>query len=451
VQLLSNISRQIILCVGILAIYLCASCTRHQPTFSQDVAPIIYKHCSGCHRPNQIGHFDLLTYADVQKRAKTILYCVQHKLMPPWPADRSYRLFADDNTLSEDQIKLITTWVNNNCPIGDSSKVPAPPRFETRSMLGKPDYTIAVPPRSIEGNYKDQFLLVKVPFELPQETYVHTIEFVPGNTKVVHHVNADIVKYTDGLKQNVFDGEWTQNNPDDSTVKQLYIRMGLLHDDGSYPTLRRNALNYLPGVIQPVMPDGIGDIKLNKKNAFLLSDLHYGPYFINTSDSSYINLFYSKTAPEREVLEFQLGTLGISPVMPALVLPADKITTVSSKYVVPQDISIITINPHMHLLGKSFWGFATAPNGDTIPLIRIPRWDFNWQNFYKPINPIVLKKGTTIYAVGVYDNTAQNPHNPNKPPKEVTDRAGTMRTTDEMFQFIISYMLYKQGDENIKL
>jgi hypothetical protein len=371
--------------------------------------------------------------------------------MPPWPADRTYREFADDLSLSKEQIEVISRWVNNNCPVGDTTKIPAPPNFDSRSMLGTPDYTIAVPPRTIMGNYKDEFLLVKVPFALPREGYVHTIEFVPGNSKVVHHVNADVVKYTDGLKMNLLDGDWIQNNPDDSTVKQVYVRMGLLHDDGSYPTLRRNAFNYLPGVVQPVMPEGIGDIKLHKQNAFLLSDLHYGPYYENTTDSSHINLFMSKGKPTRDVQEFQLGTLGISPVLPALILPPDKVTTVTSQYTIQQDISIITINPHMHLLGKSFWGFATDPQGDTIPLIRIPHWDFNWQNFYKPLKPIVLKRSSTIYAIGVYDNTAQNPHNPNQPPKEVTDRAGTMRTTDEMFQFIITYMTYQPGDENMKL
>jgi hypothetical protein len=430
---------------------LIVGCKENNPTYSAHIAPIIYKHCTPCHRPNQIGHFNLLTYSDAKQHAKAMQYCVKQNIMPPWPADASYTRFANEMIMSDEEKRLFDLWVVNNCPIGDSNNIPPVPNYEARSFLGKPDYTIAVPPQAIAGDYRDRFLLVKVPFELPQEAYVHTIEFVPGNTKVVHHVNADVVKYTDGLKQNVFDGQWTQANPDDSTIKQLYARMGMLHDDGSYPTLRRNAFNYLPGVIAPVYPDGIGDIKLAKKNAFLLSDLHYGPYYEPTADSSYINLFMSKTPPAREVQEFQLGTLGVSAIEPSLVLPPNEVSTVRSKYTINKDISIITLNPHMHLLGKSFWGFAVAPEGDTIPLIRIPKWDFNWQNFYKPIKPIVLKQGTTIYAVGVYDNTAQNPHNPNKPPKEVTDQRGSMRTTDEMFQFIISYMDYKPGDEKLAL
>jgi hypothetical protein len=449
-QLLQKIFAQKISLLVVLFFVCFTACQENNPTYSKHIAPIIYAHCSNCHRPNQIGHFNLLTYEDVQKRAKTILYCVQNKIMPPWPADPNYRHFADENVLSKEEERLLTLWINNNCPQGNAAETPPVPRFQA-SLLGKPDTTIYVKPSIIKGDWSDQFLLVKVPFELPKETYVHTIEYVPGNTKVVHHVNADLVKYNDALKKNIFDGEWIQNNPDDSTVRQLYKKMGLLHDDDSYPTLHRNATNYLPGVITPVFPDGIGDVQLAKKNAFILSDLHYGPFYEKTIDSSKINLFYSKSPPQRTVQEFQLGTLGIAPNDPPLILPPNKITTIRSQYKLPNDISIITINPHMHLLGKSFLAFAVQPNGDTIPIVRIPKWDFNWQNFYKPINPIVLKAGSTIYAVGQYDNTSNNPFNPNKPPQIVTDKAGTMRTTDEMFQLIISYMDYKAGDEKIKL
>jgi hypothetical protein len=449
-QLLQNIFRQKNKVVVILFAVLFSACKENNPTFNEHIAPIVFSHCSNCHRPNQIGHFDLLTYTDVQKRAQTILYCVQNKLMPPWPADPNYRHFADENVLSKEEIRLLTLWVKNNCPEGDAVRKPKIPEFQA-SLLGKPDTTINVQPRVIKGDWSDQFLLVKVPFELPQEKFVHTIEFVPGNSKVVHHVNADLVKYDYNKKQNIFDGEWIQNNPDDSTVRQLYKKMGLLHDDNSYPTLHRNASNYLPGVITPVFPDGIGDIKLGKKNAFILSDLHYGPFYEQTIDSSKINLFFSKAPPNRTVQEFQLGTLGIAPNDPPLILPPNKITTITSRYTLPKDISIITINPHMHLLGKSFLAYAVATPGDTVPIIKINKWDFNWQNFYKPVSPIVLKAGTTIFAFGTYDNTSANPFNPNKPPQIVTDKAGTMRTTDEMFQLIISYMDYKVGDEKIKL
>jgi Copper type II ascorbate-dependent monooxygenase, C-terminal domain len=438
-------------CSGLLMVMNCGLQKNAQPTFSKDIAPIIYKHCTPCHRPNQIGHFSLMTYADVQSQATTILYTITNRLMPPWPADVHYSRFANEMVMTDAEIELMSNWINNKCPIGDSNQVPKVPSYQSLSFLGTPDLSIPIKPNLIKGNFTDQFLLIKVPFTLPQNAYAHTIEFVPGNTKVVHHVNADLVRYDDAKKANVFDGNWVHDGVNDSTVRNAYKQMGMLHDDGSYPVLHRNAMNYLPGVIAQRYPDGIGDIALGKKNAFLLSDMHYGPYWENTWDSSSINIYFSKTPPSRTVEEFQLGTLGVSPVVPNLQLQPNKITTVHSQYSLPKAISIITLNPHMHLLGQSFWAFAVAASGDTIPLIKIPRWDFNWQNYYKPHKPIVLQQGTTIYAVGVYDNTEANPFNPNKPPKLVTDKDGSMRTTDEMFQFIVSYMEYMKGDEELEL
>jgi hypothetical protein len=105
----------------------------------------------------------------------------------------------------------------------------------------------------------------------------------------------------------------------------------------------------------------------------------------------------------------------------------------------------------MHLIGKSFWAYAIKPSGDTIPLIRIKNWDFRWQYFYQFKNLLKIPRGTTIYVEGVYDNTAQNPFNPFSPPKEIYERNGSMRTTDEMFQLIVTYLPYKEGDEKISL
>jgi hypothetical protein len=436
----------------IIIVWMCLNgCKPSTPTFSKHIAPIIYKHCTPCHRPNQIGHINLLTYEQIAKNAKAISYTVRNKIMPPWPADPNYRHFVNENYLSQQQIELITQWVDNNCPIGDSTHLPAIPTYNYTGFYGKPDIVIPIKPITIKGDFKDQFLTVKVPFELPQGAYARLIEFVPGNTSVLHHINSDLVRFTEGKKKNIYDGNWVANTVNDSTIKQVYARIGLLHDDGSYPTLHRNAANYLPGVIAQQLPAGIGNIYLGTKNAFLLSDIHYGPSSKLLTDSTSINIYLSKVPPKRAIGEFQLGTIGVSPVLPRLYIPADSIMQVYSQYIVPNDISILLLNPHMHLIGKSFKAFAVPPAGDTIPLVHIPQWDFNWQNYYKPLKPIVLKKGTTIFATGIYDNTSGNRHNPNKPPIAIHDNNGSMRTTDEMFQLMITYMLYQQGDEAMDL
>lgn len=439
-----------LLFIGGIFLQACQSGNQH-PTYSKDIAPIVYRSCSPCHRPNQIGHFNLLTYEDVRTNADKMLFTVKNRLMPPWPADPHYTEFVGQTILSNDEIALLETWVKQKCPIGDSAKIPAIPSFPTGSLLRNPDLHIPVKPIQIKGDFADRFLIVKVPFEVPQDSFIQTVEFVPGNTKVVHHVNGDMVRFDFDKKKNVYDGMLVDNVVLDSSVREVYKRIGMLHDDGSYPILARSVVNYLPGVKAQEYPEGIGGWKVNRKNAFLFSDIHYGPTFDDVWDSSYVNIFFSKKKPTRPLQEFQLGTLGVAPIEPPLRIPPNQITSYSSRYVVPFDISILTINPHMHLLGKRFLAYALTPEKDTIRLIRIPRWDFNWQNFYTFKKMVKIPKGSTIVMEGVFDNTAENPLNPNHPPKMVQDRNGSMSTTDEMFQFIITYLPYQEGDENISL
>jgi hypothetical protein len=211
-------------------------------------------------------------------------------------------------------------------------------------------------------------------------------------------------------------------------------------------------VNYLPGVFGQRYPEGLGGYHLPRKGAFLLNDLHFG--FTNNADvldSSYINIFFSKVPPNRPVQEFQLGTLGKAPVEPDLVIAPNAVEQVYSRLTIANDISILTINPHMHLLGRSFKAYALKPGGDTIRLISIPKWDFNWQYFYTFKKMVKVPAGSTIVAEGVYDNTRQNLNNPFSPPQQVSDRNGSMKATDEMFQFIVTWLPYQPGDEYISL
>lgn len=431
-----------------------AACKNEQknPTYAKDIAPIIYKNCTPCHRPSQPGHYNFVNYTQVKSNADKILYVIEHHLMPPWPADAQYTHFVDEKVLTEHEKEMIARWVALKCPLGDSAQLPTLPNFAKGSMLGIPDKRIAVKPIAIKGDFRDQFLLIKVPYELANDTLLRAVEFVPGNTRVVHHVNGDMVRFDTDKKKNVFDGIWVSDMKLDSTIQLAYKAIGILHDDGSYPTLIKSIVNYLPGTSGQQYPDGIGGWKAGKKNAFLLADLHYGPSEKNTWDSSYINLFFAKNIPYRPLKEFQMGTLGVSPIVPPLVIPPNKISTYTTRYTIDKDISILTVNPHMHLLGKSFKAYALAPSGDTIRLIHIPKWDFNWQFFYTFPKMVKIPAGSTFVVEGVFDNTENNPFNPNHPPKEVHDKNdGSMRTTDEMFQFIVTYLPYEAGDEEVSL
>lgn len=443
-------SQVLYFCLGICFALSCGSGT-DKPVWSEHIAPIVHRNCAPCHRPGQVGHFNLLTYEETKLHAHKIRYTVSNRLMPPWPADPHYTEFSGQMVLSDEEIRMVERWVDQGCAPGDLKKVPPVPSYPEGSFLGKPDWVVPVKPIALKGNATDRFLMIKVPFELPSDTFLRAVEFVPGNTKVVHHVNGDMVRFEDALKKNVFDGDWVTDQKHDSTIQTAYRTIGLLHDDGSYPTMVKSVVNYLPGVIAQQYPDGIGGWKVNKKSAFVMADLHYGPSDEEVWDSSRINLFFAPGPPDRPLQEFQMGTLGVSPIVPPLVIPPGKVSTYRTQLFVPRAISVITVNPHMHLLGKEFLAYALTPERDTIRLIRIPRWNFNWQFFYTFRKMVKIPAGSTIVVEGVFDNTSNNPFNPFNPPQTIRDRDGSMKTTDEMFQFIVNYVPCREGDENVSL
>ena len=424
-----------------------------QVNFTEHVAPILYNNCTICHRPGGGAHFSLISYADAKSYDKAMAFVTKERMMPPWPADPHYTEFKGQRVMSETDIQTLAKWVSLGSPEGPKEKMPALPAYPTGSLVGIPDLRIPVIPQHLEANSPDKFFLVKVPYELPNDTFAALVEFVPGNRNVVHHVNGDMVKYEFQKKKTVMGGVYSVGMSEDSlTLKSGFQKLDLPNDDGSYPVLQKSVVNYLPGADGQKYPAGIGGYFLPRKGVFLLNDIHYG--FTSRKeewDSSYINVFFSKVPPERPLLEFQLGTLGIAPVEPDMLIQPDVVKQVRSKFTIASDISILTINPHMHMLGKSFKAYALKPNGDTIRLISIPRWDFNWQYFYTFKKMVKIPAHSIIVAEGVYDNTRNNLNNPFSPPQLVTDQNGSMKATDEMFQLIISYVPYRDRDENISL
>ena len=419
--------------------------------FNEHVASIIHQKCATCHRPGESGPFDLLTYNDVYRRKKTIVKVTHSGYMPPWPADRSYSSFVGELYLTDDEKAILKKWVEQGAREGEASKKPTPPKFPVGSQLGKPDMVIHLPKQyKIEGNNKDHYVIMKIPYEIPEDKYVRTIEFVPGNRKRVHHVNGYMVVYDEGKKKDLRKGEYFVNNYE-TDERTVWKKLDIANDDGSFPLRIPSATNYLPGVVAPIYPEGIGGFLMKKKGAILLNDIHYGPSPKNEVDDSYFNVFFSNIPPDRKFGEFQLGTYGVSKIEPALMIPPDSIKTFTSKYTVQNDISIVTINPHMHLLGKSFIAYAVDPDGNNIPLIKIDKWDFRWQYFYTYKKMLKIPRGSTIIVKATFDNTKSNPFNPFNPPRWVGERNGSMSTTDEMLQFIITYLDYKPGDEHISL
>ncbi len=427
-----------------------------QLTFNAHIAPIIFKNCLPCHRKGQSGPFELMTYADVKRKAKQIKYVTGIRYMPPWPADANYSHFSNERLLSNREIKWIKLWVENGCMEGDKTKPTPLPVFYDSSWFGKPDLVVkAIRPYPIKGNGTDAFVIVKFPYELNKDTLVDFIEFVPHQKKLVHHVNGHTLSYDAQRPTNYFKGKpW--NDDTNGRYDSIFKTMNLSYADSQspqLPALTPNTIYYLPGYTPPVFPANIGGYRLNKKGVFLLKSIHYGPSNKDLTDSSYLNVFFRKTKIQRPIQETQMGTFGISPIEPELIIPANTIKTFHTKATIANAISLLAVNPHMHLIGQKFWAFAINPSGDTIPLIRINKWDFRWQYYYSYKHPIKIEANSTIHVYGTFDNTSANPFNPYHPPQTITQGNGieSMKTTEEMFQFIFSYLPYQTGDEKIDL
>lgn len=421
-------------------------------SFWQDIAPIVFENCTPCHNQKGAGPFPLTDFDDFKKRIKTVRLAVADSYMPPWPADINYSTFKDVKALSEYERQKIIHWIDQGAIPGKQLERSIIPLTVTPGIKRKADFIIQFPETvSIAGNSRDKFQLAKIPFELPADTFLSAIGFKPGNKQLVHHVNGHLINYKFENKVDQFSGEWLLDAEAVSSLK-AYEYMELQNDDGSFPPLLVSAVNYLPGVEPISYPNGLGGVSINQKGVFLLNTLHYGPSPIDTTDFSEIHLFFAPEKPKRPLKELHLGTQGISKIEPEFIIYADSVCEFETRYTLKEDISILTVNPHMHLLGTYIESFAVSPSlQDTIPLIRIPKWDFRWQYFYTFENPLKIERGYSVVVRATFDNTVNNPYNPFIPTQTIRESGEHMKTTDEMFQFFINYVPYKEGDEKIEL
>jgi hypothetical protein len=419
--------------------------------FADHVAPIIFNNCSSCHQKGGAAPFAMETYHDIAKRAKMIAYVTKTGYMPPWPADTEYTHFIGEKVLTDTEIEILQKWYAQGAVPGDTSKVIKPNLDrELKVVLGTPDLVVKMNEAIfIPGDNKDRFMIGKLPFEMEVDTNIRLIEFVPGNNQLVHHVNTHLLTYNN-YKLNHMNPVPLVNS-ENHTDSSAFYALNIADDSGAFPTITPSVSNYLPGVEPFLYPEGIGGVRATKQSALLVKDFHYGPSPIDDTDQSYFNIYFDDSPSKRPLREFIIGTQGISAVEPPLVIAPNEVKEFRSEVTLGEDISILTLNPHMHLIGRKFKAYAIPPVGDTIPLIKIDDWNFRWQYFYTFPQIVHLTKGTRIEVVALYDNTLNNMDNPFNPPQFIVGRNGSMKTTDEMLQLIVTYLPYQKGDENIRL
>lgn len=395
-----------------------------QLTFSRDIAPIVWKKCSGCHRDQNIAPFELTSYELVKARASSIIEAVESGEMPPWKSDETYARHAFVRSLSSSDKAKLLEWLSGEMPEGIRDETPPLPPVTEDQILGEPDLVLKMPiPWKINGDGKDAFRLFVLPYEIAHDTMLRAIQFRPGNRSVVHHVRISLD--TSGA------------------ALELDARQAGQGFDGSiatpFPEVRQ-FMGWVPGMITRDYPDGMG-IQLFKKGAIVFN-IHYASSDLETDDQSSIALFYAKKPVVREIRPLVVSKLEFSVKANTILNLSDSIRARE----IPYDISILGLAPHMHQLGRHVRVFAITPTKDTIPLVDVPEWDFHWQGFYRMKFPVMIPAMSRIIYQGSMDNTSANKDNPNSPPADVRTGSGLR---DEMFQCMLLAVDYTFGDEKI--
>lgn len=405
------------------------------PTWSADVASIIYNNCSSCHRDGGIANFSLMGYAQTVAVADHILQEVEANRMPPYPPDVSYQQYAHERNLSQEEKNAISAWIQGGTPLGNPAEAPSPPVFIDGTQLSTtPNATYQIPTYTSTATTSDVYQCFVLPSGLWTQHHITALEVVPGNRSIVHHVL-------------VFqDSTGSCRALDNATPEIGYANFGGVGGNGA-----KLVGSWVPGAMPYVLPTGMS-VPLAANADFVLQ-IHYPAGTAGLQDSTKINVFWAdddtpnRTVNIERVLSHNNATLQNGP----LYIPANTVRTFVERFTLPDgfDVSLLAVNPHMHLIGRKIKVFALSPgNPDTIPLINIPDWDFHWQGSYFFKHPIKLVGGSTLYAVAEYDNTLDNPNNPNFPLKDIL--AGES-TTNEMMLVYFFFTTYQTGDEMIDL
>ncbi len=355
-----------------------APATPDVPTWSGDVAPVVHRNCTGCHRPGQIGPMALRTWEEARPWAKSIAKNVETKTMPPWHASGGTARFRNDRSLSQDEVDTIVRWAQGGAPAGDLAAAPSPPQFPSGEwQLGEPDLVITLDQVKMPAGGADEFPKLIGQLALPEDRWLTAIEVLPGNPKIVHHVIAFTVKGFDVDPEGGWLGAWAA---------------------GTEPM---------------VFPKGTG--RLIEKGANLLADMHLHAADTEQTDRTRIGLHFA--APGEEIEKELTNTWVIND---DFEIPAGAQNhEVRASHTFWQGGKIMTLAPHMHYRGKNFKYLLTHPDGRQEELLRVDRWDFNWQTFYVLDPPIEVGAGARLDCIAHFDNSTDNAANPD-PTKNVS-------------------------------
>ena len=380
-----------------------------QVTFNRDIAPIIFHSCATCHRPGEAAPFSLLNYSDVKKHARQIVDVTQSRAMPPWLPEPQKLKFADELRLADAEINLIERWVEQGEVEGATADLPPQPKFVEGWRLGEPDLVLtANKPLTLPPQGADTYWNFIFPVPIQETRWVKAIEIRPGDKRYVHHANILVDREGSSRRRETEPGAGFGG-------MEIRIESQAFDPDS-------HLLFWKPGTVPYVEPEGMA-LRLDKGTDLILNT-HLQPSGKPEVIQPSIGLYFTPHPATKLPMLLQLENDA------KLDIPAgQKDFVVTDDFTLPIDVELLAIYPHAHYLGKDIQAFATLPGSARQTLIHIPHWNLNWQAVYRYAQPVRLAKGTTVSLRFVYDNSEENPLNPNRPPARVK---GGNRSSDEM-------------------
>ena len=357
------------------------------PTFSKDVAPILYAHCVACHRPNHLAPMSLITYDEARPWARAIRAKVITGEMPPWGADSSIRTYKNDASLSQNEIDTLAAWVEGGAPKGHDADLPAAPEFAEGWSIGEPDliFTMFAPFR-VPPDGTVPYSYVTVPTNLPEDTWISAHEFRPGDRRVLHHVISHVLED---------DGQ-----PATTEVK--------LQRDRSRTRARGARVGgYVPNRLGMVYEDGVA-VKL-PAGADIEAQMHYTTIGEEVYDQSSWGVVLAKDPTGANVR--RVGGGAVVNFLFAIE-PGNDNYKVTAERTIEDDAYLSTMMPHMHVRGKSAKYTIKYEDGSEVVALWVPKFDFNWQLRYELEEPIFMPKGSKLETEFHYDNSPTNRFNP---------------------------------------
>lgn len=381
--------------IGIsLAIRLCL-CAQAGPTFAGDVAPILQRNCQTCHRPGQAAPFSLLTYEQARPWAKAIKEAVLQGRMPPWFADPQFGKFVNNPSLSRSDIDTLVHWVDGGAAMGDPNKLPPPKQFADGWRIPKPDIIFQLPKAyQVPATGVLEYQYVIIPTGFTEDTWVEQVQAAPTDYRLVHH----IVAYVRTPGSNYF-----KDMP-----KNEFFEAPSSKSDSSKPPKDDVPSDWLTGYAPGQPPDVFkpGQAKLIPAGSDIVLEIHYAPEGKPGSDQSRLGLVLAKHPPVERTMTLSAGNMTFK------IPPGDPNFRVDASYTMPEDVTLLGLHPHMHMRGKSAEYRVVYADGRTETLLKVPRFSWHWQLWYDFAEPLKLPKGTKLECTEHFDNSKNNPENP---------------------------------------